>query len=164
MFTNKHFLVQGLCYGVLGGVSFTLTAVQDEVLEHIGLGPRETCWTNFAFVLSGVIGGLVSGVVVGPRKHLHGVYLKSMFVLCSVALAGLTVLTYVARCDTKTDCNMSKSSIQAVAIVLMGLAGVSCLGFTGIGLTVAGRIGEPVPEALTGGAIEWAIQVKGGGT
>ena len=76
MFTNRHFVFQGFVYGWLGGISFTLTAVQDEVLGDAGLSPDQTCWTNFAFVLCGVIGGLLSGYVVGPRIQQHGRYLK----------------------------------------------------------------------------------------
>ena len=76
-----------------------------------------------------------------------------MFILASLALTALSVLTFVRH-------SLTPPVLTAVAAIFMGAAGFASLGFTGIGLTVAAHIGEPVPESLTGGAIEWLIQVS----
>ena len=47
----------------MGGISFTIPAVQDEIFSTILTGYNETAWSNFAFVLSGVVSGLLLGIL-----------------------------------------------------------------------------------------------------
>jgi MFS family permease len=90
--SDKQYVLQCLCYSTLAGVSFAIPAFQTTALATINLTSKQSAWTNFAFVLSGVVTGLCAGFFTKSSEHFPKI-LKTMFVVCSIALAGLVVLT-----------------------------------------------------------------------
>lgn len=57
--------------------------------------------------------------------------------------------------------HMSKSSVFALLVTLMAIAGGGLLGFTGLALTMVVEAAAPVDHALSAGAVEWGLQLMG---
>eukprot|EP01061_Rhynchopus_euleeides_P038239 TRINITY_DN6568_c0_g2_i10.p1 TRINITY_DN6568_c0_g2~~TRINITY_DN6568_c0_g2_i10.p1 ORF type:complete len:461 (+),score=158.94 TRINITY_DN6568_c0_g2_i10:73-1455(+) len=149
LFSTKAYVIQLFCFSVLGGLSFSITAVQAELFT--AFSTKEGAWTNFTFVTTGVLAGMAFGSL--PRRHTDAL-LVFCFILCAVALASLTTLVHYAD-DIEHD------TLYMACLCMMGLAGIASLGFIGPALTRACRSVPDVDPSFSGGGIEWWIQVWG---
>jgi len=159
---NGRFWMHALCYALLGGVSFTIPGIQDDIFTKCLVTPKfssdQTMWTNFAFIISGVITGLTAGYWVSEERQA-----AVLQVLFSVAAAALLAISVLSTPDVaKSIHDAAPHLLYDILVVLMALAGAGCLGFLGLGLRRASAIGHPAPEAFTGGSVEWLVQLFGG--
>jgi MFS family permease len=152
--TNGQFMMQGFCYAVLGGVSYTIPAVQDEVFADIGYTSQENSLTNFCFIMTGVCCGVLLGYV-GKDRRRHGVLLKFLFSISAVSLTVLLVLTDLRK--RNIDVGLNNAELRPIFIICMGGAGAGTLSFIGIALQKAVDLTQPVSEAIAGGMVEWFL-------
>jgi MFS family permease len=155
LMTNNQFVLQCLCMSTLAGVSFAVPAFQTTVLGSMTtpLSNSEAAWTNFSFVFSGVLTGLWAGFrVKDPRKF--PLFLKATFLGSAVSLSGLTVLGWVQS-------SLSHELLYILLLVLMAVCGACSLGFIGIALSAVIETTYPIDSHLSGGMVEWWLQVVG---
>eukprot|EP01060_Flectonema_neradi_P035368 TRINITY_DN6495_c0_g1_i1.p1 TRINITY_DN6495_c0_g1~~TRINITY_DN6495_c0_g1_i1.p1 ORF type:complete len:441 (+),score=62.53 TRINITY_DN6495_c0_g1_i1:52-1374(+) len=156
LWSSKFFVCQLAIYSAIGGISFAIPAVQGEVFDSsdnsISFSDHETAWTNFAFVFSGVVGGLLFGAFI--KKQYINIFLSICFVVCSISLTLIVVVSHL-------ESHFSKDTVYAMYLVLMGLSGVTSLGFIGPALSRACSCVHPISHSWSGGAVEWWIQVFG---
>eukprot|EP00300_Choanocystis_sp_HF-7_P034098 c46634_g1_i1.p1 GENE.c46634_g1_i1~~c46634_g1_i1.p1 ORF type:complete len:428 (+),score=82.92 c46634_g1_i1:39-1322(+) len=147
---NKPYLLHSIAFALLGAVSFTIPAVQDQVFHSVGFSPEANSLTNLAFILCGVGVGLVAGAVVPAPKHKP--FLKISFLLTSSCL---TLLAFAV----KFRGFIPDSTLQAANIALMAAVGAGSLGFIGVGLSVSANLGKPVSDTYSGGGVEFMLQI-----
>lgn len=128
--SNRAFVVQCICFSALGGISFAVPAVQDELFLEVGLTQEMTKWTNLAFLSTGVITGLTLGTVfhqkeIQPTDYYSMFTIRILFGLCTISLSGLAVLASFAS-------DVSNGVVFVVACILMSVSGGCSLGFVGI--------------------------------
>ena len=159
LLSNANFVIQGMSFAVLGGISFAIPAVQDEIFSEVGLNQDLTKWTNVTFVLSGV----VSGLLLGAWFHYRGIeptsqtsmrVLRAMFVICTISLTVLACATYAAD-------SFDREVFTVLLFVSMLITGACCLGFVGIALSQAVAVAYPASEVYSASFVEWLIQIWG---
>eukprot|EP01065_Artemidia_motanka_P048485 TRINITY_DN781_c0_g2_i1.p1 TRINITY_DN781_c0_g2~~TRINITY_DN781_c0_g2_i1.p1 ORF type:complete len:488 (+),score=127.31 TRINITY_DN781_c0_g2_i1:62-1525(+) len=148
------YIIQGMAHSVLGGISFTIPAVQTTLFSDLDFSDSKSSWTNFAFVTSGVVAGLVAGKIGSHFEALQESIMTALYLVCAIALTVVTVVAY-------NQDSIGKDNAYPVYIVFMGFAGAGSLGFIGVALTHACRHVPGVPHSYSAGAIEWFIQVWG---
>jgi len=156
---NRAFLVQCVCFAALGGISFAIPAVQDELFLELGLSQDMTKWTNLCFLATGVTTGLTIGTIfhqknIQPTDFYSMFTIRLLFGLCTVSLSGLAVLASFAS-------DLSNSVVFSIASVLMCISGGCSLGFVGIALPQAVSVARPVSEVYSASAVEWMLQIFG---
>ena len=156
---NRAFLVQCVCFAALGGISFAIPAVQDELFLELGLSQDMTKWTNLCFLATGVTTGLTIGTIfhqknIQPTDFYSMFTIRLLFGLCTVSLSGLAVLASFAS-------ELSNSVVFSIASVLMCISGGCSLGFVGIALPQAVSVARPVSEVYSASAVEWMLQIFG---
>ena len=159
LFYNRQFMVQCVCFSALGGISFALPAVQDELFLEVGLPQVLTKWTNLAFLATGVVSGLVIGGVfhkyqIQPFHFTSLLTIRVLFCTCTVSLSGLAVLASVSS-------SLSNGTVFALALVLMAVSGGCSLGFVGIALPQVVSVARPVSEVYSASLVEWLLQIWG---
>ena len=147
---KAQFWVHAIAYSALGGVSFAIPAVQDTIFEQLAISASCTLWTNFAFIVCGIVAGLVLGASV-KEQRLHAPVLRALFTLSSLALTALVVLVYLSP-------HIPRTTLFGLLVLCMALAGVGSLGFIGIALRTMVDVSQPVSEVYSGGSVEWLIQ------
>jgi hypothetical protein len=152
--TNGQFMMQAFCYAVLGGVSYTVPAVQDVVFTDIGYTSQENAVTNFVFIFTGVVCGVLLGYI-GKDRRIHGRLLKGMFAISAVCLSIILVLTDLRK--RNIDIGLNNNQLRPIFIICMGGAGAGTLSFIGIALQKAVDLTQPVSEAIAGGMVEWFL-------
>lgn len=148
---NRQYVLQGFCYTVVAGVAFAVPAVQAEIFDAHGISNITAAWTNFAFIISGVVSGVVCGNYV-KRPEQFGGTLKVMFATGAVALTLLAI--GLAVLDPRS------TGFIAFALIMMTVAGAGLIGFLGIGLQAASEVAHPVGETYSAGLVEWMIQIS----
>lgn len=149
--TNGQFVLQCFCYAMLAGVSFAVPAFQASALGSINLTNQEAAWTNFSFIICGVVTGLTLGALNrGPSRF--AVTIKAMFIITSVALIALNALTLA-------QAHLTKATLYPLLVVFMGMCGASSLGFIGVALSAAVESTFPVDGEYSGFLIEWWLQI-----
>jgi len=141
-------------YAILGAVSYTIPAVQDAVLaQTLHVTPEFTKWSDVAFILSGVVSGLVLSAREPKRPKL---LIKILFLVCAgaLALSAALILPPAGR--------LPETLRRCMLVFAMAIAGASSLGFLGIALIQVSREAPGVAEAYSGGAVEWFVQAGGG--
>ena len=172
---NAQFWIHAACYSIMGGISFTIPGIQDQLFTSclttvnatngtgvngtavpIAIfGSTQTLWTNFAFISAGVATGLTIGTFVKDTKK-YGIILRLLFVVTSLALSGIAVLA-----NSQVAGAIDSHTLYAMLVLLMTITGAGSLGFIGLGLRTAVSVSEPVDEAYVGGGVEWLIQAWG---
>ncbi|KAK3282860.1 hypothetical protein CYMTET_9421 [Cymbomonas tetramitiformis] len=150
MFTNPQFGLQCICFSLLGGISFTIPAVQDIIFDAHGFSSQQTTWTNFSFIATGVVTGLVISAKFSDPRYLSRV-LKTAFLVASITFTLMTILTYSHKV-------ISKEVEYVLYVVLMSFGGAASLGFISLGLASAAETAHPVSETYSSGAVEWLLQ------
>eukprot|EP00756_Hemistasia_phaeocysticola_P002737 Hpha_TRINITY_DN11854_c1_g1::TRINITY_DN11854_c1_g1_i2::g.1888::m.1888/K08220/FLVCR, SLC49A1_2; MFS transporter, FLVCR family, feline leukemia virus subgroup C receptor-related protein len=148
------FVIQGMMHAVLGGISFTIPAVQTTLFSDLGFSDTEASWTNFAFVMSGVVTGLTAGHVTSKWTSLQETVITACYVAAAAALMVVSIVAY-------NQDDIGRDTAYHIYIVFMGIAGAGSLGFIGVALTHACRHLPGVPHSYSAGAIEWFVQVWG---
>ena len=149
LFRNKAFVLQLVCYSILGGSSFAVTAVQAVLFEPI-FSTTQGAWTNFIFVMSGVSAGIMLG-------SLSDRYADRIITTCAVtASLAMTCLSVVVEVSDEIDHDL----LYGICLLAMSMSGISTLGFIGPALAKACRTTE-VSHTWSGGAVEWWICVSG---
>ena len=151
LLANRQYVLQASCYTVVAGVAFAVPAVQAEIFDAHGISNTTAAWTNFAFIVSGVVCGVVCGNRV-KRPAQFGGTLKVMFATGAVALTLLAV--GLAVLDPRS------TGFVIFALVMMTVAGAGLIGFLGIGLQAASEVAHPVGETYSAGLVEWMIQIS----
>ena len=156
LWSSKSFIIQLAIYSAIGGISFAIPAVQGEVFgsddNKVSFSNHQTAWTNFAFVFSGVTGGLLFGAFVS-KKYVN-TFLSVCFLVCSISLTLIVVVSHV-------ESHFSKHTVFIMYLVLMSISGITSLGFIGPALSRACACVHPISHSWSGGAVEWWIQVFG---
>jgi hypothetical protein len=160
LLANCNFVVQSLAFAMLGGISFAIPAVQDEIFNELGLDQDITKWTNLAFLASGVVSGLSLGAIfhrfgIQPTSPTSMQVLRVLFSVCTVALAMLAVVSYSA-----TGGAVNKG-ITIVIFIAMMVSGACSLGFVGVALSQAVAVAHPVSEIYSASFVEWFLQIWG---
>lgn len=120
------FGVQVVCYGVLGGVSFTVPSTMFFVMDDLHLPDTLAAAGNAAFIGCGVLSGTLFGYCFkDPRSF--GPAIKTCFAACALALLG---------CASQVHFGMLHFSVASIALLvgLSAIAGASSLGFVGIAI------------------------------
>ena len=151
LLSNKSFMLSGLGFALLGGVSFAVPAVQDQVFDLENFSADANSFANLAFIASGVLVGLLAGALAPPRHH--PLFLSLSFLATALSLTALSLVSHFHASFA------SHSLLFATNLSLMAVAGAGSLGFIGIGLATAARLGHPVSDTYTGGGVEWFLQV-----
>lgn len=156
---DMQFVMQMFVFSLMGGISFAVPAIQDVIFEDFdtkggkALNADDCSWTNFSFILSGIVTGLTLGYFVkSPSKF--GFTLKILFVQASLGLTGIAIISYESK-------SFEKQTLLFILLVLMGISGSGLLGFIGIGLASAVHQGHPAEHSYSGGAVEWFLQAFG---
>ena len=160
LLTNRNFVVQSLAFAMLGGISFAIPAVQDEIFNELGLDQDLTKWTNLAFLSSGVVSGLSLGAIfhrygIKPTSPTSMRVLRAIFSLCTIALTVLAVVTFSA-----TGGSVSQG-VTVVIFAAMMVSGACSLGFVGVALSQAVAVAHPVSEIYSASFVEWFLQIWG---
>jgi len=154
LFLQPQFWVRLLSLAVLGGVSFTVPAIQDGVLHTMyGFSDTEAAVQNAVFILSGVLLGVFVGAASSDRRMV-GVWLKRLFVLAVVGSAGIAGLLW------HTDfVRSNRTECFVLLLVCNAVAGGASLGFVGLGCQSMADF--PVSESYSTGAMEVLLQLSG---
>ena len=147
---NRQYVVQSFCYTIVAGVAFTVPAIQAEIFTAKGVSDSTSAWTNFAFIASGVICGVICSRHV-TRPVQFGRVLRMMFVIGAAALTVLAV--GIAHLDPHGR------GFVVFTVCMMTVAGSGLLGFLGIGLQAVSEVAHPVGETYSAGLTEWMIQI-----
>lgn len=158
---NFEYWVYAVSYAIIGGIGFSVPSAQAAIFSEcspdLKFDTPHTTFTNLSFILSGVVAGiLISPFVKTPRQM--EVVVLALSVLGSLAMTALTVLSVPERAAS-----LDQDLLFGLLVVLMGLSGISTIGFIGMALNYVVSIGAPVSEAYTVGGVEWLIQGVGGG-
>jgi len=62
LFSNRQFMLQCFCHSTLGGISFTIPAVQGQGFKSMGFSNPTSGWASFVFIM-------VSGISRDPPAH-----------------------------------------------------------------------------------------------
>jgi len=131
---NRNYLLHTFCVTVLGGLSFTVSAVVDLVVtDDARFSDQDAAWLNTAYILSGVISGVVLGMLVKQNRNIVGRLLMFLFFLGSLALSLVAVVGYL----NKHVEQINQDLLFAIFFVLFSAIGLAALGFCGISLSLA---------------------------
>jgi len=118
----------------------------------LGFEPRLTAVFNIAFISIGVVSGILLGLKFNDQKYFR-VVLSTLFIVCTVALAGLAVFVLSGLAPPQR-------SVQfAVILPLAIISGGASLGFIGIGIEASALY--PTSGTYVCFAIELVVQVVG---
>ena len=172
LLANRRYALYTACYAVLAGIGFAVPSAQDALLgttcasnasgvsgagAWTGFDTPHTTFTNLAFILSGVVVGLLAGCVVRTRRGMEDAVL-GLALVGALALSALAVLSTPAVAQ-----RLPQEPLYGLLLALMALAGVATVGFIGMALNLAVAFGAPISEAYTVGGVEWLTQGIGGG-
>jgi len=154
---NGQFWVHALSYGLLAGISFTIPAItanvfadcMDPALDYIA---EQSMWINFAFITSGVIGGVLLGAYTPESREPLVIRLAA--VACAIALGVMFALTRLGEGALGDG-----PALLGLLLVLISVAGAASLGFFSLGLRCAAHVGAPVAHVYTVGITETLSQL-----
>eukprot|EP00939_MAST-03C_sp_MAST-3C-sp1_P003245 g3245.t1 len=148
LLSNRQFLLHTFCVTLLGGASFTISAVVDLVVtDDDRFTDTDAAWMNSAYILAGVISGVLLGVVVKRMPERVGCILRGLFLLSASTLTVVAVIAYVNKHVDRIDFN----TLFVVNVFMFALIGIAALGFCGLSLSLAIRAGtetKGVSESL----------------
>ena len=149
---RPQYMIHSACYAVLGAVGYAVTGVVNSCFSASGANftASETMWLNVAFIVSGVLTGLVAGKRVPERAY--GTAVRALFGLGALGLVGVQVLLLVADGGA-----LSHEALLAVLVLLMIISGAGSLGFINIGMRVAVAASHPAEEIYAGSVIEFFL-------
>lgn len=150
------FAMQVLACGLLGGISFALPSSSVAILEHFGFLERVSALVNVDFIGTGIVAGLVLGKMChNPRRY--EACLKVVFLCGAICLCGTA---WLARRGLLRHDERHWVGFQ-VFLLLSAVAGMSSIGFIGVGIQAAALY--PAEPGYVCWAIEIIIQGLGGG-
>jgi hypothetical protein len=150
------FAMQVLACGLLGGISFALPSSSVAILEHFGFLEKVSALVNVDFIGTGIVAGLVLGKIChNPRRY--EACLKALFLCCAICLSGTA---WLARRGLLRHDERHWVGFQ-VFLLLSAVAGMSSIGFIGVGIQAAALY--PAEPGYVCWAIEIIIQGLGGG-
>ena len=120
-----RFGMQILAYGLLGGVSFAVPGCDDALLQTHHFSATQVARVNAAFLCFGIVSGIWLGAKCTARNY--GIVLKTLFVLCTLALIAMTV------CDKMGALSDAKPGHLLLVMLLFSVIGMSSLSFIGLG-------------------------------
>mmetsp|Transcript_42042 Transcript_42042/g.112071 ORF Transcript_42042/g.112071 Transcript_42042/m.112071 type:complete len:352 (+) Transcript_42042:141-1196(+) len=155
LFSNRQFMLQCFCHSTLGGLSFTIPAVQGQGFKSMGFSNLTSGWASFVFIMSGVVLGIGFGFWLNTTKRAAAA-LRPLYLVVALTISGCC---FIQR--YKDDLALGHNQSIVVFVLLMIPAGGASLGFLGpaMGVAVAGT--HPVSELYSSGTIELGIQVMG---
>jgi len=139
MACNTPFLLELLAYSLLLATGFSVPAVHHGGFLELGYNEEHTAWITFAFIMSGVIVGLLVSAFSPPEGGRLRILL---LVFYWVPVASLAALQHWALDED--------SHHMGAACTLMLLAGGCSIGFAGICLPAMCALAAPVPETMSG--------------
>eukprot|EP00756_Hemistasia_phaeocysticola_P031157 Hpha_TRINITY_DN16334_c0_g4::TRINITY_DN16334_c0_g4_i1::g.57876::m.57876 len=146
---HRAFMAQAICCGLLQGAGIAVPGVQDEIFSDIGYSSEDSRWTDFAFIATGVVGGLLLGAFAPEDKRKHGAILKTMFVLTTLSAVGLVLLT-----NDSLGGKLSRDGRYGIYLILMPVFGFGSIAFIGLALPLCCALVHPVSESVSGGFVE----------
>ena len=153
LYSSKQYVLQCMCYAVLAGVSFAIPSFQTTAFQKLDLTARDAAWTNFSFIFAGVSTGMLIGRLCTSPAYFSRT-LKMMFLGTSLSLAGLIAMSW---CQGLVPHRVFYGGL----IFLMLACGATSLGFIGIALSAVVETTHPVSPELSGGTVEWWVQIWG---
>eukprot|EP00948_MAST-09A_sp_MAST-9A-sp1_P001993 g1993.t1 len=160
---ERHFVVQFLAYGIVGGVSFTIPAVQAYIFQDVlSYSTSDIIWTNVIFVGSGVLFGLAFGILSKRQDDSKKFSLKVITISFFVCTLALFATGLVMKVIEKESADI-KIGWYAFFVFTMGIAGATSLGFIGPALHIASNsVANRVSHEVSAGLVECLIQGVGG--
>lgn len=160
LFSSRNTAAQLFVFSLMGGISFALPGVQDEIfsgdLGKSNLDASQRSATNFSFILSGVLVGIILGALISKsRQRLLAV--KVLMLLSSISLTGLSAAVIVIE-GGRNDA-VQEGVVFGIIFGFMTLAGVGLVSFIGLALGMIAESAEPVPRAYSAGALECILQI-----
>lgn len=148
---HPFFGLQVLSHGLLGGISFATPSALFFILDDLGMSKSTGIASNFAFIFSGVLAGVMLGWwCQSPR--LYKQVLKMCYGLCALALLCCALMVHFEMLNN-TPLSFG------VLILLVAVAGASSLGFLGVGIEAAALY--PVKAAYVCWAVESLVLLFG---
>jgi hypothetical protein len=162
LFSSKKVVVQLLVFSLMGGISFAIPGIQDGIFTD-GLGESnliasQRSATNFSFILSGVLMGILLGAVIS-KPHQRVLVIKVLLVVSSVSLSALSMVVFAL--EGGGNSSLKNSSVFGVIFGFMSFAGIGLISFIGLALGMIVETAHPVPHAYSAGALEWFLQTFG---
>lgn len=150
--TRPQYVIHSVCYAVLGSVGYAVTGVVNTCFSASGadFSANETMGLNVAFIVAGVLTGVVSGKVVPERAY--GTAVRVLFAVGTAGLCGVQVLLLVA-----SGANLSHDTMLVLLVLLMIVSGAGSLGFINVGMRVAVAASHPAEEIYAGSVIEFFL-------
>jgi len=143
MLFNSSFLMLLVGCGICQGIAFTVPAISAEVFALHGVDSRTSAWANFAFIMSGVIVGLVIGRSGASGKKI---LIMILFWMLAAALVGLQLVAF--------NKGMRHPARISIMILLMLVSGGCCFGAVNSAVHRICEVALPVPESHAGGMTE----------
>jgi len=148
---HPFFGLQVLSHGLLGGVSFATPSALFFILDDLDMPKRAGIASNFAFIFSGVLAGVMLGWwCQSPR--LYKQVLKMCYGFCALALLCCALMVQFGM--------LYNTPLRfGVLILLVAVAGACSLGFLGIGIEAAALY--PVKAAYVCWVVESLVLLFG---
>lgn len=124
MASTPQFRLQLGTHGLFGAIGFVVPSAILFILQDLGAPPWIGQLTNFVFIGTGVLGGVVLGAC-STDATCYPVTLKMCYVLGTAALALMCGIAYTGFLSAATPSIM-------LLVLLMAVAGFATLGFTGV--------------------------------
>jgi len=153
LFHNWRFLVQALACALLQAVGFTVPAVLEEVFSRKGYGSIECAWAGFAFIMAGVVLGMVLAAPTSGIEDKSAAQRLVLALFWTATLAMLMMQLSVGALSSHFE-NLGPSHEHGIEYVLIVVGGACSLGFLNVTIPLVCAQAHPVPEAYSGGITE----------
>lgn len=162
LFSSKQVVVQLLVFSLMGGISFAIPGIQDEIFSG-GLGESnlvasQRSATNFSFIISGVLVGILLGAVI-TKPHQRVIAIKVLLIVSSISLTVLSIVVFALEGGENSA--LKSDNVFGVIFGFMSFAGIGLISFIGLALGMIAETAHPVPHAYSTGALEWFLQTFG---
>jgi len=160
LFSSRNTMAQLFVFSLMGGVSFALPGIQDEMfsgdLGKSNLNASQRSATNFSFILSGVLVGIILGALI-TKSCQRLLAVKVLIFMSSISLSALSAAVIVIEGSRNNA--VQEEFVFGIVFGCMTLAGVGLVSFIGLALGMIADSAEPVPRAYSAGALECFLQI-----
>ncbi|KAI8384702.1 major facilitator superfamily domain-containing protein [Radiomyces spectabilis] len=143
---NYHFLIIFLAFGILCGLTSTLTSVLPQILGPYGVSFDDAGMVGAAFIIAGVVGAIVTGFIIDKWK-CHKLILKTF-----VPIVGFMYLAFFF---------VIKKDNYVPIIVVAAILGYFMLSLLPVALELSVESSYPVSESVSSSSLWMCSQIMG---